>query len=73
MNPVLRFVNAVNKGDLEGVESSFHPDFEMVVPQAPARGFKGRDQEMKNMRHLMAAHPGLQIEVLQMIETRGEV
>jgi ketosteroid isomerase-like protein len=73
VNPVRRFVDAVNRGDLDGVEAAFHPDFEMIVPRHPARGFKGRDQEVKNMRYLMTAFPDGLIEVLRMVETPAEV
>jgi SnoaL-like domain len=44
MNPVLRFVEAMNRGDIDAVASAFHTDFEMIVPQHPARGFTGREQ-----------------------------
>lgn len=73
MNPVLRFVDAVNRGDVAGVEAAFHPDFEMIVPQHPGRGFKGRDQEVKNMRYLMTTHPEGRIEVRRSVENGSEV
>lgn len=73
MNPVLRFVDAVNRGDVEAVEAVFHPDFEMIVPQHPARGFKGRDQEVKNMRYLMGEYPDGRITVLRMAESASEI
>ena len=73
MNPVLRFVEAVNNGDIDELAASIHPDFEMVVPQHPARGFKGKDQEVKNMRYLMTKYPEGRIEVQRMVETSSEV
>jgi hypothetical protein len=73
VNPVLRFVDAVNRGDIEAVASAFHPDFEMIVPQHPARGFKGRDQEVKNMEHLITTHPEGRITVRRMVEAPNEV
>ena len=73
MNAVLRFVDAVNRGDVDGVEAAFHPDFEMIVPQHPARGFKGRAQEVKNMRQLMTDHPEGRIEVRRLVERGNEV
>ncbi len=73
MNPVLRFVEAVNNGDIDELAASIHPDFEMVVPQHPARGFKGKDQEVKNMRYLMTKFPEGRIEVQRMVETSSEV
>jgi len=73
VNPVLRFVEAVNNGDIDELAASIHPDFEMVVPQHPARGFKGKDQEVKNMRYLMTKFPEGRIEVQRMVETSSEV
>jgi ketosteroid isomerase-like protein len=73
MNPALRFVEAVNGGDVETIGALFHPDFEMVVPQHPARGFTGRDQEVKNMRDLMTRYPDAHIEVQRMVESGPEV
>lgn len=73
MNPVLRFVEAVNNGDIDELAASIHPDFEMVVPQHPTRGFKGKDQEVKNMRYLMTKFPEGRIEVQRMVETSSEV
>lgn len=73
MNAVERFVDAVNRGDVDGIAAAFHPDFEMVVPQRPARGFKGRDQEVKNMRHLVTTHPEGRIEIRRMVETPTEI
>ena len=73
MNPVLRFVSAINRGDVEGIEAAFHPDFEMVVPQHPARGFQGREQEVKNMQHLLSTYPDCHIEVQRMVESGSEV
>ncbi|MGO8862275.1 MAG: nuclear transport factor 2 family protein [Acidimicrobiales bacterium] len=73
MNSVLRFVEAVNNGDIDELAATIHPDFEMVVPQHPARGFKGKDQEVKNMRYLMTKYPEGRIEVQRMVETSSEV
>lgn len=73
MNAVLRFIDAVNRGDVEGVEAAFHPDFEMIIPQHPARGFKGRDQEVTNMRVLMTTHPEGRIEVRRVVQSGNEV
>lgn len=73
VNVVERFVEAVNRGDVEGIAAVFHPEFEMVVPQRPARGFVGRDQEVRNMAHLIESHPDGRIEICRMVETRGEI
>jgi ketosteroid isomerase-like protein len=73
MNAVLRFVDAVNRGDIDGVTAAFHADFEMIVPQHPARGFRGREQEVGNMRQLMSAHPEGRIEVRRIVEHGDEI
>jgi ketosteroid isomerase-like protein len=73
MNPAVRFVEAMNRGDIYAVTAAFHPDFEMIVPQHPARGFKGRDQEVKNMQYLLTNYPDLRIEVERMVESGSEV
>src|SRR5262249_16131251 len=62
-----------NREDVDGVEAAFHPDFEMIVPHHPARGFKGRDQEVRNMRTLMTTHPEGRIEVRRVVESGNEV
>jgi ketosteroid isomerase-like protein len=63
----------MNRGDIDAVTAAFHPDFEMIVPQHPARGFKGRDQEVKNMQYLLTNYPDLRIEVERMVESGSEV
>jgi hypothetical protein len=73
MNPALRFVEATNRGDIDAIAAAFHTDFEMVVPQHPARGFTGREQEVKNMRHLLATYPDAHIEVLRLVESGSEI
>jgi ketosteroid isomerase-like protein len=72
MNPALRFTEATNQKDLDAIGAVFHPEFEMIVPQHPARGFKGRDQEVKNMRYLIETYPDCHIEVLRTAETASE-
>lgn len=73
MNPVLRFVDATNRGDIDGIAAAFHTDFEMVVPQHPGRGFKGREHEVKNMQHLLTNFPDAHIEVQRMVESGSEI
>ena len=73
MNVVERFVDAVNRGDVDGITACFHPRFEMIVPQHPRRGFVGRDQEVKNMRLLVESHPEGRIAIRRMVESAGEV
>lgn len=67
------FVAAINAHDADAVEACFHPDFEMVVPQKPARGFKGRDQEVKNMRFLFDTHPDFRVELLRKSVSGNEI
>ncbi len=59
------FLAATNAHDADGVERCFHPDFEMIVPQKPARGFKGRDQEVANMRFLFETYPDFEVTLLR--------
>jgi ketosteroid isomerase-like protein len=73
LNPVQRFVEAINRSDIDGAASAFHPDFEMIVPQHPSRNFHGRDQEVKNMRHLTTKYPEGRIELKRMVETPSEI
>jgi ketosteroid isomerase-like protein len=73
LNPVERFVVAMNRGDIDGAAAAFHPDFEMIVPQHPSRNFQGRDQEMRNMQHLITTYPEGRIEVQRMAETPSEI
>ncbi len=73
MNPVERFIGAINRGDLDAVSQSFHPDFEMVVPQHPARGFVGREQEVATMRQLLEDHPEGRTTIRRMVESGNEV
>jgi ketosteroid isomerase-like protein len=73
VNAVEQFLDGTNRGDLSAIESAFHPDFEMIVPQHPARGFTGRDQEVKNMRYLLDTHPEGRLEVLRMVEAPPEI
>jgi hypothetical protein len=73
LNPVQRFIDAINRGDVDAATSAFHPDFEMIVPQHPSRGFRGRDQEMKNMQHLITTYPDGRLEVLRMVQAPTEI
>jgi hypothetical protein len=71
VNPVEKFVDAVNTGDLDGVAAVFHPDFE--VRRATGGGFKGRDREVENMQAFMTNFPEGRIKILNMLETPSEV
>jgi hypothetical protein len=73
MNPALRFVAAMNRRDVDAIAAAFHPEFEMIVPQHPARGFKGREQEVHNLQYLLTNYPDLRIEVVRMVESESEI
>jgi len=73
VNPVERFNDATNRRDINDLRAALHPDFEMIVPQKPRRGFKGVEQEIKNMEYMFETHPDLQIEVLRMAENGDEI
>jgi hypothetical protein len=45
----------------------------MVVPQRPGRGFKGREQELKNMRFLFETYPDLYVQLLRKARSGSEV
>lgn len=72
-NPVQRFNEATNRHDIDGIREVLHPSFEMIVPQHPARGFKGMDQELKNMAYLFETHPDCHIETLRMVDAGDEI
>jgi hypothetical protein len=57
------FYSALNRLDPKRPEASLQPDFEMVFPQKPARGFRGRDQQISNMRPLFDTYPDFRVEV----------
>src|SRR5436305_1017609 len=68
-----RFYCALNAHDLDAVRACVHPEFEMVVPQKPARGFTGGDREVENMRLLFDAYPDLVTTVVRCVEDGDEV
>lgn len=72
-DPVDRFIAAFNAADPEGLEACLHPDFEMIVPQKPDRGFTGREQEMKNMRFLLDNYPGVRLTLLRKAVNGDEI
>ena len=67
------FIAALNSRDIKAVEACLHPDFEMIVPQRPARGFQGREQELKNMRYMLENYPDLAVTVLRKARAGDEV
>lgn len=73
MDPTDQFVAAINDKDLDALARCIHPDFEMVVPQKPARGFRGRDQEVANIRYLIETHPDFTITLLRKARAGNEI
>jgi hypothetical protein len=45
----------------------------MIVPQKPARGFQGRDQELRNMRFLFETYPDLHVDILGKVVAGNEI
>jgi ketosteroid isomerase-like protein len=72
-DPVDRFFTALGGHDVDGLRACLHPDFEMVVPQRPARGFKGREQEISNMLFLLDTYPDFSVTVLRKAVNGNEV
>lgn len=72
-DPVGRFFRALNDRDAESLRACLHPDFEMVVPQKPARGFQGRGQEIENMTFLFQTYPDFSVTVLRHAVSGNEV
>lgn len=72
-DPVDRFNRALNEADMDMLEGCLHPDFEMVVPQRPARGFRGRDQELANMKLLFDTYPDFAVTVLRRASDGDEI
>lgn len=68
-----RFIDALNRKDIAAVEACVHPEFEMIVPQRPARGFRGREQELKNMRYMFETYPDLSVTLLRKARVGNEV
>lgn len=73
MDPADRFFDAINRGDMDALATVIHPDFEMIVPQKPARGFKGKVQEVANIRYLCESHPELVLTVLRKVRDGNEI
>jgi limonene-1,2-epoxide hydrolase len=67
------FFAALNEHDEGALERCLHPDFEMIVPQKPARGFKGREQELKNMRFVFETYPDFSVTVLRKAVAGNEI
>jgi SnoaL-like domain len=72
-DPTDRFFDAINRKDMDALAETVHPDFEMIVPQKPARGFKGKPQEVDNIRLLCESHPDLVLTVLRKSRTGNEI
>ena len=72
-DPVDRFNRALGTHDIDLLERACHPDFEMIVPQKPARGFVGRDQEVANIRFLFETYPDFTTTVLRKTRVGDEI
>lgn len=72
-DPVDRFFRALNDADVAALHDCLHPDFEMVVPQRPDRGFRGRDREIGSMSYLFDTYPDFAVEVLRTAVDGDEV
>lgn len=73
MDPADRFFDAINRKDIDALAQVIHPEFEMIVPQKPARGFKGKKQEVDNIRFLCESHPDLVLTVLRKVRDGNEI
>src|SRR4051812_879016 len=73
MDPADRFYDAINRKDMKALADVVHPDFEMIVPQKPARGFKGKQQEVDNIVYLCKSHPELEMRVLRKTRDGNEI
>ena len=73
MGPADRFYDAINRKDMKALADVVHPDFEMIVPQKPARGFIGKKQEVDNIVSLCESHPDLVMTVLRKVVDGNEI
>ncbi len=68
-----RFLAALNGRDVDALAGCVHPEFEMIVPQRPARGFVGGAREIENMRYLVDTYTDLAVTVLRKVRVGNEV
>jgi hypothetical protein len=73
MDAADRFYDAINRKDMQALADVVHPDFEMIVPQKPARGFKGKQQEVDNIVYLCESHPDFTMTVLRKTRDGNEI
>jgi ketosteroid isomerase-like protein len=73
MDPADRFYDAINRKDMKALADVVHPEFEMIVPQKPARGFVGKKQEVDNIVYLCESHPDLVMTVLRKVVNGNEI
>jgi hypothetical protein len=73
MDPADRFYDAINRKDMKALAAVVHPEFEMIVPQKPARGFVGKKQEVDNIAYLCESHPDLKMTVLRKVVSGNEI
>ncbi len=65
MAVVIRFVEACNRHDVDGIYSTVHPKFDSIQPCFPARNFTGADQVRRNWQAIFDAEPGFRLTVLR--------
>lgn len=72
-DPVREFFESLNEADADRLTRCLHPDFELVVPQRPARGFRGREREVSNMQGFFDTYPDFCVRVLRRVDAANEV
>jgi ketosteroid isomerase-like protein len=60
-----RLAGAVNRHDLDAVESCFAPGYRNETPAHPAQGFTGRGQVRRNWEQIFAFVPDITARVLR--------
>lgn len=71
--PVAQFFRALDDRDIDALRGCLAAEFEMVVPQRPARGFVGREQELANLALLFETYADFAVTVLRAAVTEDEV
>jgi ketosteroid isomerase-like protein len=62
---------AVDTHDLEALGACFAPDYVNETPVHPARGFRGRDQVLRNWAQIFAALPDVTARVVRLAVQAG--
>jgi ketosteroid isomerase-like protein len=68
-----RLEAATARHDLEALVGCFAPDYVNETPVHPARGFRGRDQVLRNWQQIFAGVPDLRARVLRSAVRGNEV